>query len=437
MSTFDLIAIDDQRTHVIWSFHHLLLDGWSTARVVGDVLDLYESDGATTPGATGAGAAEESSFRPYLEWLADRDTAETTEFWRSLLAGVTEPSLLANLRGRHDTGSTRARNSAAFERGRLDITLATDDSDRVRAAAASNRITVNTMVQAAWARTLARYTGRPEVIFGVTVSGRPPELDGANETVGMFLNTLPFPVTVPADSYDAGWLQGLQRQQLDVSHHGHASLAEVQRLAPVPAATARLFDSILVFENYPMRTTSNDTSVQVEHYGVFEQSHYPLTIMAGDMPDGGALGFIVVYDESVLAPWFARQLIDDFTAALLGLGTHRSGDPATGAHADLDGGQRAWQASDADRRRRRRALGHHRRNGRSARPSTPPSLIGHSRTPRILRFAVATRPSPSPSSMLAPPSLPANCSGEASAPRFPSALRSSARSTWWSPSSAW
>ncbi|MEZ5230345.1 MAG: condensation domain-containing protein [Acidimicrobiales bacterium] len=312
ISSFDLLPIDDQRMHVIWSFHHLLLDGWSTARVVGEVLDRYE--GVDADHISGA-----SEFRPYLEWLADRDAGATEAYWRTLLASVDEPTTIA---------PGGASPGGQFVRGRIDAQLSAPESALVRAFARSQRVTVNTMVQAAWARTLARYTGRRDVVFGVTVSGRPPDLDGAAEAVGMFLNTLPFPVSVnEGDDVDGDWLGSLQRQQLDVSHHGHASLAEVQRFAPADGA---LFDSILVFENYPMRVAHEAPSVEVEHYTVFEQTHYALTVMAGDVPDaasdatsddsdGRPLGFIVVYDESRLAPWFARQMVDDLTDELVRL----------------------------------------------------------------------------------------------------------------------
>ncbi len=296
ISTFDLIAIDADRIHVIWSFHHLLLDGWSTARVVGEVLDRY-ADASDEPAS--------SEFRPYLEWLADRDPTVTDGFWRGLLANVSEPTILGR------TGAD------PFVRGRLDVTLSNDDSALIRAAAASHRVTINTMVQGAWARTLARYTGRTDVVFGVTVSGRPHDLDGADDAVGMFLNTLPFPATVPHATERAEWLQALQRQQLAVGEHGHASLAEVQRLAPAPAGA--LFDTILVFENYPRRAAAPNADIAVEDYDVFEQSHYALTIMAGDLPDTGELGFIVVHDESAVSPTFARQVVDDLVAELLEL----------------------------------------------------------------------------------------------------------------------
>ncbi|HEX4722690.1 MAG TPA: condensation domain-containing protein, partial [Pseudonocardiaceae bacterium] len=230
---------------VVWTFHHVLLDGWSMFAVLSDLL------------ATHAGEPElpvRGPFRDYLRWLADQDHDEAHEHWRRTLDGVTDTTPLPFDR---PPVATHRVESRASIRTALDI----EASQRVRALAQRNGLTVHTVVQGAFALLLSRYTGQSEVVFGTTVSGRPAELPGVESIIGMFINTVPTRVRI--DGQVVEWLRALQDAQ-----------ADARRFDFVPPRRASLFDSILVFENYPT------TDLRLRDLHGIEATNYPLAVVA-------------------------------------------------------------------------------------------------------------------------------------------------------------
>ncbi|KRR14094.1 non-ribosomal peptide synthetase [Bradyrhizobium valentinum] len=230
-----LIRLDDKRHWLIWTHHHIFVDGWSSARLVAEVLQHVNG---------GALPAVQGSYRDYIAWLQDRDHAAAAKFWRDALAGVEAPTLLAN--------TLVANDKASEANGHASIALAVNAelTERLMVFAKRERVTLNTLIQGAWAQLLRRHSGQAAVCFGVTVSGRPEELAGSEEMVGLFINTLPI-VDAPNPQAGVGeWLRQLQEQNLALREHGWTPLYEIQRLAGQAGQT--LFDSILVFENYPI-----------------------------------------------------------------------------------------------------------------------------------------------------------------------------------------
>ncbi|ANW03877.1 non-ribosomal peptide synthetase [Bradyrhizobium icense] len=230
-----LIRLDDKRHWLIWTHHHIFVDGWSSARLVAEVLQHVS--GGTLPSVQG-------SYRDYIAWLQSRDHAGAKKFWRDALAGLEAPTLLVN------TPATNNKPSEAEGHGSVALALNAELTERLKAFAKRERVTLNTLIQAAWAQLLRRHSGQAAVCFGVTVSGRPADLPGSEEMVGLFINTLPI-VDAPSPQARAGdWLRQLQEQNLALREHGWTPLYEIQRLAGQAGQT--LFDSILVFENYPI-----------------------------------------------------------------------------------------------------------------------------------------------------------------------------------------
>ncbi|MDN5882600.1 MAG: condensation domain-containing protein, partial [Nitrosospira sp.] len=172
-----LVRLADGRHHVIWTIHHLLLDGWSTSQLMGEVLRHY--DGGALPPSRGR-------YRDFIGWLHARDTNASEAYWRERLRGITAPIRLA------DTGSPLPENTAYGEHvSELERTVTEGLIEFARHA----RITVNTLVQAAWALLLNRYTGQQTVIFGATVAGRPADLPEPERLQGLFINTMPVVAT--------------------------------------------------------------------------------------------------------------------------------------------------------------------------------------------------------------------------------------------------
>ncbi|MCW7539366.1 amino acid adenylation domain-containing protein [Aquabacterium sp. A7-Y] len=226
-------------SHLVWTRHHLLLDGWSSARLLAEVFERYEAGRQARAPALQASLA----YREHIAWLARRDCAASERFWQAQLAGLERPTLLQPAAGRPlGQGGGMGRSGHA---------LVAPASEALAALARRHQVTLNTLVQAAWAAVLSRHCASRDVVFGITVAGRPVDLAGADTMLGLFINTVPLRVTLPAGLGLATWWQRLQATNLDLREHEQAQLADIQRQCGL-GPHMPLFDTLLVFENYPV-----------------------------------------------------------------------------------------------------------------------------------------------------------------------------------------
>ncbi|MGK4585533.1 amino acid adenylation domain-containing protein [Kitasatospora sp. HPMI-4] len=269
---FTLIRLGAERHVLVVNHHHILWDGWSNALLMAELFTLYQR------GGDAAGLPRIAPFKNYLAWAAaqDRDSAEAA--WRTALDGLEEPSLLAPPLTEgpgHESPAPTGRVSALPERTALD--LSEQATEALGALARRLGVTVNTVVQAGWGLLVAHLTGRDDVVFGATVSGRPPELAGVEKMVGLFINTLPVRVrTTPAETV-AELIPRLQAEQSALLPHQHVGLAEVQRWSGI----GELFDTNVVFENYPLDAESlamTGSAIRVTAAESREATHYTLNL---------------------------------------------------------------------------------------------------------------------------------------------------------------
>ena len=263
---FLLAALPDGRTGFVWSFPHILLDGWSAGIVMADV---YAACAALHRGEALPGG-DAPPFRDYVAWLRDRDDAATAAFWKGQLADLGEPTTLSPI--------YRPDGDTAF--GRVLLSLSPEATTRLKRRAAAERLTLSTVVHGAWARLLASCSGQDDVVFGSTVAGRPADLPGVDRMAGLFINTVPARATLRWEMAVADWLRGLQNDLLDGQDHAHLGLADMQALSGVPAGDP-LFDSMVVFENAPELPPPADLPFAIEASDTRERSHYALTLFAG------------------------------------------------------------------------------------------------------------------------------------------------------------
>ncbi|HEM7874150.1 TPA: amino acid adenylation domain-containing protein [Burkholderia contaminans] len=237
-----LIRVTDDAWRVVWTRHHVLLDGWSTARLLADVLRDYRDPDAVSPFASRPALR----YRDFIAWLGTRDRDADERFWTERLARLDAPTLIAE----------RTADRADADMVTWRATLDADTLTRVAQTARALKLTVNTLVQGAWALALQRMTHQPAVAFGATVAGRPDALADVDSVLGLFINTLPV-ITAPAPQQRAAdWLQTLQRENAAAAEHAHTPLADIQRWAR--GAGGALFDTLVVFENYPVDDTARD-----------------------------------------------------------------------------------------------------------------------------------------------------------------------------------
>ncbi|PYG84437.1 non-ribosomal peptide synthetase [Pseudomonas sp. RV120224-01b] len=292
------------RHHLIFTSHHILMDGWSNAQLLGEVLQHYAGVALEHPAGR---------YRDYIEWLQRQDAGQSETFWRQQLLHLTEPTRLAQAlrqdRSRADTGH-----------GEHHQTLDPACFQALSAFARQRRVTVNTLLQAAWLLLLHRYTGQEGVAFGATVAGRPADLRGVEQQLGLFINTLPVAGRLQPDLRVGEWVERLQAQNLSMREHEHTPLYDIQRWAG--SAGEQLFDTLLVFENYPVgEVLQQGSSAGLVFSGTQnrERTNYPLTLM---IESGNALTIHYHYDRSHLGDTGVEQIARHFANLLHALVQH-------------------------------------------------------------------------------------------------------------------
>ncbi|GHH09286.1 non-ribosomal peptide synthetase [Streptomyces lanatus] len=259
---FRLVTFDERDHRLVISSHHLLWDGWSAPVLVRELFQLYASDRALP---------RVRPYRDYLAWLARRDRTAAEQAWRNALTGLDEPSLIA----------PDSRDLPAEEPHRHVWELPEQDTEALTAAARTRGVTVSTVLQGLWAILLGRLTGRTDVVLGATVSGRDADVPGIESMVGLFINTLPVRVRLRPAEPLADLLTRLQSEQSALLDHRHLGLADIQR------ATGHtvLFDTLLVFESYPIDDEGiaealGTEGLRMTGVSVHDATHYPLTLTA-------------------------------------------------------------------------------------------------------------------------------------------------------------
>ncbi|MFY0568156.1 non-ribosomal peptide synthase/polyketide synthase [Archangium lansingense] len=315
------IRMANERLRFLWSHHHLLLDGWSLGLLIVEVFSLYE---ALRAGRT-LQLAPQVPYRDYIAWLSRRDASADEAWWRSYLEGFSAPTSLPA-----DTHAAPGQGQPPT----LELDLSAEATAALQAFARQHQLTVNTLTLAAWAFVLSRYSGEQDVVFGSTVAGRPPELPGSDTLVGIFINTLPTRVRLPSGSSALlPWLQALQTQQSEQRQYEHSPLVQVQSSSQVPRGVP-LFDSLLVFENYPLDTTmaGSASSLQVRDLQGLEHTNYPLTL---SVIPGNALRLRAVYHAPRFEHASMQRLLEHWRNALHALPTaSRVGDIALLSEAE-------------------------------------------------------------------------------------------------------
>ncbi|TLP52678.1 MULTISPECIES: non-ribosomal peptide synthetase, partial [Pseudomonas] len=274
-----LVRLGDNDQHLIYTHHHILMDGWSSSQLLGEVLLRYH--GQPVPRAEGR-------IRDHIEWLQSRDVVASEAFWKAQLAGLGEPTRLTQ---------ALAGLGEASGSGQADLHLRIDARQTAQLSefARRRKVTVNTLLQAAWLILLQRYTGQASVCFGATVAGRPAELPGIERQVGLFINSLPVIASPQPNEQVGDWLQRVQEQNLALREHEHTPLFEIQRWA---GHAGPLFDTLLVFENYPVSEALQQGSGADLRFGAVQRhelANYPLTLAIGL---GQELSLHLSYDQA-------------------------------------------------------------------------------------------------------------------------------------------
>jgi alpha-ketoglutarate-dependent taurine dioxygenase len=308
-----LFRLTEDSHQLVWTHHHLLLDGWSIFLVLKEVCRNYESL------CLGRAPACETSyqFRGYIDWLNRQDMSKAEEYWRDLFKGGASPtSRRLDLVPEGLAGKSGGYTSQLLQ-------LSKETVDDLSQFARRRRVTINTLVQGAWTILLSRLFSDPDPVFGVTVSGRPGDLPGIESIVGLFINILPLRVKVTPEAPLLSWLTGLQNLQVEMRQYEYSPLSQIQKWAEVKPG-APIFSSIVSFENYPTPVQTEvfplensmreqNKSIEIENFRWISKSNYPLTLIVG--PRAG-LSLQLVYDARYFSADVVARLLHDFESLL-------------------------------------------------------------------------------------------------------------------------
>ncbi|MFJ8795270.1 amino acid adenylation domain-containing protein [Streptomyces sp. NPDC102462] len=261
-----LVRLAEHRHRLVITSHHILMDGWSAPVLIGELAALYANGGDASH------LPRTTSYRDYLLWLGKQDKEAARTAWREELSGAEEPTLVA---------PAVPDRRPAFP-GHLDRDLPDSLARALTELARTRELTVNTVLQGAWALVLARLAGRTDVVFGATAAGRPADLPGVETMVGLLINTLPVRVRLDGAEPAVDMLRKLQERQSALLSHQHLGLLEVQQLAG-PGA---VFDTLVIYENFPRRPAARAAggaapdlpAIRPEGFAR-EAAHYPLTLV--------------------------------------------------------------------------------------------------------------------------------------------------------------
>jgi alpha-ketoglutarate-dependent taurine dioxygenase len=300
-----LARINEGASRFIWSYHHIVLDGWSLPLLFKELFAFYE---AFNEGNQGSQEQEielppSRLFRDYIAWLGRQDMAKAEAFWKDLLVGFNVPTTLP-----------RATSNADGDGGEERTQLSPATSAALQATARKLQLTLNTLIHGALALVLSQQSGETDVVFGATVSGRPVSITGIHSMVGIFINLLPMRARIVSEESLASWLRELQKQQFAMRQFEYYPLVQAQRFTGVPSGRP-LFDTILTFENFPVEDTLREQTKGLKIGDVHDvtMNNYPLTVIAAVNPD---LVLRFIYNSKDVDVATVRRVQQQFIATL-------------------------------------------------------------------------------------------------------------------------
>ncbi|MBF3157527.1 non-ribosomal peptide synthetase, partial [Pseudomonas aeruginosa] len=317
-----LIRLGEARYWFMMSNHHILIDAWCRGLLMNDFFEIYGALGEGRP----ANLPTPPRYRDYIAWLQRQDLEQSRRWWSESLRGFERPTLVPSDR---PFLREHAGESGGMIVGDRYTRLDAADGARLRELAQRYQLTVNTFAQAAWALTLRRFSGERDVLFGVTVAGRPVGMPEMQRTVGLFINSIPLRVQMPAAGQRCTvreWLNRLFERNLELREHEHLPLVAIQESSELPKGQP-LFDSLFVFENAPVEVSVLDRAQSLNASSDSGRTHtnFPLTVVCYP---GDDLGLHLSYDQRYFEAPTVERLLGEFKRLLLAL--------ADGFHGELE-----------------------------------------------------------------------------------------------------
>lgn len=282
--------------YFIWTYHHILLDGWSMPLLFREVMLRYDSISNNRqyqikPAGT---------YRDYIVWLKKQKIGDAEKFWQEQLKGLGTPTLLSRKSNKNEQEESYSE---------LKVSLPKDVMKDLQLFAHKYQLTMNTIVQGAWAILLGAYTQQSDVVYGTTVSGRPVDLPGAESIIGLLINTLPVRVDITPEKTLPEWLRQMQNLLLEMRQYEYMPLAEMQKFTGIPNSRS-LFDSLLIFENYPTEALKGveTKGMEIKEVKFAEKTNFPVALVIGQ---SDTLEFRLIYGNNCIGEVIAGNMLEN------------------------------------------------------------------------------------------------------------------------------
>ncbi|AXG70721.1 gramicidin S synthase 2 [Kordia sp. SMS9] len=286
-----VLAVDDDTKHIVFTNHHILWDGWSFSLLMKEFTTLYTDFCASKK----APKTAIDNYGNYVRKLKEKHTAKGKTFWKEYLKNIEAPTYLPFIK------NTNERNKI-FGNSEQHIQLEETLSSQIKAFAEKNRLTYNTVFQGAWAYLLSKYTGNRTTNFGVVISGRDAKINGIEQSVGLYINTIVLCSTIEPTTAIISWLQDVQKNHLIArEEYAYLPLNQIEAASPLQS---NLFDSLLVFENYPIeqsipKTSKKESTFTVDNIQISEQTNYSLSLSLSETKEAFTLK--MMYHNDVIS----------------------------------------------------------------------------------------------------------------------------------------
>nr|WP_314464357.1 non-ribosomal peptide synthetase [uncultured Clostridium sp.] len=281
-----LIQYSENDYKMVWSHHHIILDGWSLGIIMGELSEIYNS----AMGKKQYHLDAVKPYREYIEWLNGQDQEKAIDYWKNYLEGYESLTIIPAMKKSEKTGKPDIKEKQ--------IIFSEKQTRELISAAGRNGVTLNTFIQSIWGLALARYNGTEDIIFGTVVSGREADLSGIEHMVGLFINTIPTRMKASADKSFSSLLKEVQSKSLEANEYNYVSLSDIQVLSPF---NRELINHVMVFDNYGIdnkyeKLRNENTSFQFGEIMADEQTNYGFGII---ITQNDTLSIRFVYDENI------------------------------------------------------------------------------------------------------------------------------------------
>jgi len=285
-----LIKQHEQHFTLLKSEHHSISDGWSFPLLLHKVHEYYGNllNGKKIQ-------VEVDQAYPLAQQYYAQHLISARQYW---------DQQIKNMESANDLGQMLLSNcdlNSVRSLSRQDCRTIHIDIQPLQSLIRQYGLGMNTVLQFAWHKLIQIYTRDEQTIVGTTVSGRAIPVNGIEQSVGLYINTLPLIVNWPDNNTILEQLQTINQLIAGLNHHAFVPLASLQ------SQGRRAFHSLLIYENYPMPETQSDAPLQPVLRQAIEKMDYPLALIAQEV--GGELHLSLHYEQSLAKPKHVQQLL--------------------------------------------------------------------------------------------------------------------------------